>query len=77
MKYAKLTKLWDSLHSSFWFVPTLMVVLAIALSFIAIWIDHSQEATIVERIDWAYSLGPSGSRAILSAIAGSMAGVAQ
>ena len=30
MKYAKLAKLWDSLHSSFWFVPTLMVVLAIA-----------------------------------------------
>jgi uncharacterized membrane protein len=30
MKYAKLAKLWDSLHSSFWSVPTLMVVLAIA-----------------------------------------------
>ncbi|MGB6017847.1 MAG: DUF2254 family protein, partial [Nodosilinea sp.] len=76
MKYAKLTKLWDSLHSSFWFVPSLMVLLAIALSFITIWIDHSQEATIVERIAWAYSLGPSGSRAILSAIAGSMVSVA-
>jgi uncharacterized membrane protein len=76
MKYAKLAKLWDSLHSSFWFVPSLMVLLAIALSFITIWIDHSQEATIVERIDWAYSLGPSGSRAILSAIAGSMVTVA-
>ena len=76
MKYAKLTKLWDSLHSSFWFVPTLMVLLAIALSFITIWIDHSQEATVVEEIDWAYSLGPSGSRAILAAIAGSMVSVA-
>ncbi|WP_204103802.1 MULTISPECIES: DUF2254 domain-containing protein [Spirulina sp. CCY15215] len=76
MKYAKLAKLWDSLHSSFWFVPSLMVVLAIALSFITIWIDHKQEANIVENIDWAYSLGPSGSRAILSAIAGSMVSVA-
>ncbi len=76
MKYAKLAKLWDSLHSSFWFVPTLMVLLAIALSFITIWIDHSQEATIVQRIDWVYSLGPSGSRAILSAISGSMVTVA-
>lgn len=53
-----------------------MVLLAIALSFITIWIDHSQEATIVARIDWAYSIGPSGSRAILSAIAGSMVSVA-
>jgi uncharacterized membrane protein len=76
MKYAKLAKLWDSLHSSFWFVPTLMVVLAIALSFITVWIDQSQEANIIENIDWAYSLGPSGSRAILSAIAGSMVSVA-
>ena len=76
MKYAKLAKLWDSLHSSFWFVPSLMVVLAIALSFITIWIDQRQAANIVEKIDWAYSLGPSGSRAILSAIAGSMVTVA-
>ncbi len=76
MKYAKLSKLWDSLHSSFWFVPTLMVLLAIALSFITIGIDHSQEATLVENIGWAYSLGPNGSRAILSAIAGSMVTVA-
>lgn len=30
MKYAKLAKLWDSLHFSFWSVLTLMVVLAIA-----------------------------------------------
>lgn len=76
MKYAKLAKLWDSLHSSFWFVPTLMVSLALGLSLITIWIDHKQEANIVERIGWAYSLGPSGSRAILSAIAGSMVSVA-
>ncbi len=53
-----------------------MVLLAIALSFITIWIDHSREATIVARIAWAYSLGPSGSRAILSVIAGSMVSVA-
>ncbi len=76
MKYAKLAKLWDSLHSSFWFVPTLMVLLAIALSFITIWIDQRGEANLVENIGWAYSLGPSGSRAILSAIAGSMVTVA-
>ena len=65
MKYPKLAKLWDSLHSSFWFVPSLMVALAIALSFITIWIDQKLEANIVERLDWAYSLGPSGSQAIL------------
>ncbi|MEP1080301.1 DUF2254 domain-containing protein [Leptolyngbya sp. PL-A3] len=76
MKYAKLSKLWNSLHSSFWFVPTLMVVLAIGLSFITIAIDQSRETTIIGELGWAYSLGPNGSRAILSAIAGSMVSVA-
>ena len=76
MKSAKLGKLWDSVHSSFWFVPTLMLVLAIGLSFITIGIDQNRETNIIEKIGWAYSLGPSGSRAILSAIAGSMMTVA-
>lgn len=76
MKYAKLSKLWDSLHSSFWFVPTLMVVLAIGLSFLTIAIDQKQETNIMGEVGWAYSLGPNGSRAILSAIAGSMVSVA-
>jgi uncharacterized membrane protein len=76
MKYAKLSKLWDSLHSSFWFVPSLMVVLAIGLSFLTIAIDQSRETDIISDLGWAYSLGPSGSRAILSAIAGSMVSVA-
>ena len=76
MKYAKLAKLWDSLHSSFWFVPTLMLVMAIGLSFVTIGIDQSTETNIIEKLGWAYSLGPNGSRAILSAIAGSMMSVA-
>ncbi len=72
----KLSKLLDSLHSSFWFVPTLMVVLAIGLSFLTIHIDQSANAEIIGDLGWAYALGPSGSRAILSAIAGSMVSVA-
>mgnify|MGYP002777061403 CR=1 FL=1 len=76
MKYAKLSKLWDSLHSSFWFIPTLMVVLAIGLSFVTIAIDQAYETDVISKLGWAYSLGPSGSRAILSAIASSMVSVA-
>lgn len=76
MKYAKLGKLRDSLHSSFWFVPTLMVVLSIAFSFVTIAIDQRLKTNIIENLGWAYSLGPSGSRAILSAIASSMMSVA-
>lgn len=72
----KLSKLLDSLHSSFWFVPTLMVVLAIGLSFLTIQIDQSLDTEIIDNLGWAYALGPNGSRAILSAIAGSMVSVA-
>jgi uncharacterized membrane protein len=76
MKSAKLSKWWDSLHSSFWFVPSLMVGLAIGLSFFTIGIDHRLEVDIISDVSWMYSLGPSGSRAVLSAIAGSMVSVA-
>lgn len=76
MKNNKLSKLWDSLNSSFWFVPTLMVTLAIGLSFLTIWFDQSSESNIIETFRWTYTLGPNGSRAILSAVAGSMISVA-
>ena len=76
MKYARLSKFWDSLHSSFWFVPTVMVALSIALSLVTIGIDQRHSLDIIGKLGWAYALGPNGSRAILSAIAGSMMSVA-
>lgn len=72
----KLSKLLDSLHSSFWFVPTLMVLLAIGLSFLTIHIDQSSDTETIGNFGWAYALGSNGSRAMLSAIAGSMVSVA-
>ena len=53
-----------------------MVFLAIALSFLTIGIDQSQKTNLIGELGWAYTLGPSGSRAILSAIASSMMSVA-
>ncbi len=76
MESAQLSKWWDSLNSSFWFVPSLMVGLAIGLSLLTIGIDHRIEAGTISDMNWLYSLGPSGSRAVLSAIAGSMMSVA-
>ncbi|HEY9641396.1 MAG TPA: DUF2254 domain-containing protein [Coleofasciculaceae cyanobacterium] len=72
----RFSKLLDSLHSSFWFIPTLMVVLAIGLSLVTIGIDQTLETDMIGNLGWAYKLGPNGSRAILSAIAGSMVTVA-
>nr|WP_069791544.1 DUF2254 domain-containing protein [Cyanobacterium sp. IPPAS B-1200]OEJ77882.1 hypothetical protein A5482_14745 [Cyanobacterium sp. IPPAS B-1200] len=76
MKQTKFGKLWDLLHSSFWFVPTLMVVLAIALSFLTIQLDQRLKTDLTGQFGWVYSVGPNGSRAILSTIAGSMVTVA-
>jgi uncharacterized membrane protein len=53
-----------------------MVVLAIGLSFLTVHIDQSSNTEIIGNLGWTYALGPSGSRAILSAIAGSMVSVA-
>ncbi|MBD1835321.1 DUF2254 domain-containing protein [Cyanobacteria bacterium FACHB-472] len=76
MKNIKLGKLWDSLHSSYWFVPTLMVVIAIALAFGMLSLDRAGKSGPLESLGWIYTGGPDGARTLLSAVAGSMITVA-
>lgn len=73
MNNVRLRKLWDALHSSYWFLPSLMVLMAIALSFIMLTLDRS-----IGFGDWSliYTGGPDGAREVLSAIASSMVSVA-
>ncbi|HEY9768663.1 MAG TPA: hypothetical protein V6C71_09210 [Coleofasciculaceae cyanobacterium] len=40
MKNVKLGKLWDSLHSSYWFLPTIFAFVAISLAFTMLWLDR-------------------------------------
>ncbi len=68
---------WDDIRTSFWFMPTLMVIAAIALSLFTLSLDkatgnHSSIATL----GWTFTRGPEGSRALLSAVAGSMMTIA-
>jgi uncharacterized membrane protein len=70
-----LVNLWERLRTNFWLVPSGMVAVAIALSFLLIEIDVSGEGFISEA-GFLYTFGPEGARAILSAIAGSMITVA-
>lgn len=76
MDNTKLSKLWDSLHSSYWFVPTLMAVTAIALAFIMLTLDRGGLSGPIEELGWLYTGGTDGARAVLSAVAGSMITVA-
>ena len=67
MKNIKLGKLWDSLHSSYWFVPTLMAVIAIALAFTMLTLDRAGKSGPIESLGWIYAGGPDGARTLCNA----------
>ncbi|MCO5101343.1 MAG: DUF2254 domain-containing protein [Burkholderiaceae bacterium] len=72
----QLLEIWDRLRTSFWFLPSAMAATAIALSFGMIELDNMLGSTLARNLDWIYTFGPEGARAILSAIATSMITVA-
>ena len=49
MKNIKLSKLWDSLHSSYWFLPTIMAGIAIALAFTMLRLDRAGNIGPIEK----------------------------
>lgn len=73
---ATLVTFWTTVRDSYWFVPSLMAVGAIGLSFVATAIDLSIGSKWLEDIGWLYANGPAGARAVLSTVAGSMITVA-
>lgn len=75
MKNVKWSKLWDSLHSSYWFLPSVMAAAAIGLAFAMLAIDRSSQGAM-KQLSWIYTGGPDGARALLSAVASSMITVA-
>jgi uncharacterized membrane protein len=75
MQNAKLTKLWDGLRSSYWFLPSLMAVAGMILAFAMLALDQSN-AIKAQELSWIYQGGPEGARGLLSAVASSMVTVA-
>ncbi|MCS7469958.1 DUF2254 domain-containing protein [Stieleria sp. ICT_E10.1] len=63
-------------RDSYWFVPSLMAVGAIVLSFVTTAIDSHFGAGWLEEVSWLYANKPAGARAVLSSVAGSMITVA-
>jgi uncharacterized membrane protein len=75
----KLVALWEALRGSLWFVPTLMMGLAIGLSMAMLTLDEAMKGTPIAQSGGAaviYGGGAEGARALLSAVAGSMITVA-
>lgn len=70
---ARLGALWETLHSSFWFVPSLMTAGAMALAWGVLTWDRSAGETTAS---YLYGGGVEGARSMLSAIASSVLGIA-
>ena len=73
---ASLFKYWDRLNSSFWFLPSLMAMGAVTLSFVTVALDQSVTERWLRSLDWAYAGGAVGASAVLQTIAGSMITIA-
>ena len=73
---SRIFHLWDTVNSSLWFIPALMTVVTVAVSFATITFDGVIKEKLVERTGWIWAGGPEGAREILSTIAGSMITVA-
>jgi uncharacterized membrane protein len=72
----RLSALWGRLNSSFWFVPAVMGLVAVALSFVLIEVDALRDVADTDDPRAIFTFGPEGARAILSVIASSMITVA-
>jgi uncharacterized membrane protein len=73
MNNVKLSKLWDALHSSYWFLPGILAISAVILAFTMLNLDRTIG---FDDWGWTYTGGPDGAREVLSAIASSMVSVA-
>ncbi|RYG47299.1 DUF2254 domain-containing protein [bacterium] len=72
----RLQAFWEKLRTNYWFVPAVMSVVAIALSFVLVGWDRTLRDDMVRELGWVYSGGPEGARGVLSTIASSVIGVA-
>lgn len=73
----KFLDIWFRLTSSYWFIPTVMLVSAFLLSHFFIWVDGLLNKEDFPKIlHWIYLNKAEGARSLLSTIAGSMITVA-
>lgn len=72
----KLRHLWEELRSSLWFVPSLIVMSAVALAIGLIELDTHLSPSTWKSWPYLFGAGAAGSRGMLSAVASSMITVA-
>lgn len=71
-----LSNFWEALRGSYWFVPSLMTVGAILLSYAFLALDRWLKFSALSGYAWIYAGGASGARSVLSTVASSVITVA-
>lgn len=71
-----LRTVWESLRSSFWFVPVMMVTIASVAALLSVDFDASQAGAWLHERGWIYAGDPRGAITVLGTIAGSMVTIA-
>src|SRR5689334_2632391 len=67
---------WESLRTSYWFLPALLGLSAIGAALLTVRIDRALAQDTSWLAAWTYNGSPEGARAVLATIAGSMITVA-
>jgi uncharacterized membrane protein len=73
---AKLKRIWNILHSSLWFIPSIIVGVALVIAVLLIEIDSRSSWKLADAYPRLFGAGAEGSRGMLEAIASSMITVA-
>jgi uncharacterized membrane protein len=68
----RLKHLWETLRSSYWFVPALMAVGALLLALGTLSLDRRVDGDFADELRWVFSGGADGGREVLGVIAGSV-----
>jgi uncharacterized membrane protein len=72
----RLAAFWAGIWNSFWFVPALMALGAVVIAEQVVNLDERVGLDILRSLPWVYGGSADGARSMLSAIAGSVIGVA-
>lgn len=74
--HANLVKIIEDARASYWFIPGCITIFSLALAFFMEWLDVRYASDWLRDAPWLTATRPEGARAVLTAIASSIIGVA-
>lgn len=69
-------KLWNRIHSGFWFIPAILAGSAVALALMSVSVDAPITNWLTHNLGWSFNGGAEGASAVLGVIGGSMITIA-